>query len=183
MRTQKEHIENRREALMEKPERELLADIMIALDGYSGRLERLSQSLSHEQITDKIKDITETTAETVHQMSENIIKRMDDFDVAEQINNIKSAVENIQDNIGDQYIHGSLIHSLELMNGKMDSLSNDHISIKNTCMEAKKAAKNAQSAAEDAESAAENAETAAWNAQSAAEDAESTANTNFWLNE
>ena len=51
----REEIENRKSILSQMSEKELLANVMIALDGYSTRFERLESQITEEKILNKMK--------------------------------------------------------------------------------------------------------------------------------
>lgn len=53
----KEDIEKRKEILSQRKEKELLIDVMIALDGYGSRFERIEKYLTNDQISEKISQL------------------------------------------------------------------------------------------------------------------------------
>ena len=53
----KEYIEARKELLKQMSEKDLLVDVLISLDGYGSRMQRLEQSLSSTEIVEKIKQM------------------------------------------------------------------------------------------------------------------------------
>jgi len=175
VRAGKEYIENRREVLAKTPDREILADVMIALDGYAGRMERLSEALSHEHLHEKIDQLTQSTTAKVDQMSEAVMlhlqslniegkfdklaqsmtDRLDSMDVSSHIIDIQNTVDEIKTSIDDKYSYGSTAYSLDSISSDVSSMKSDVESLKSDIQDAKSAADSARDAAESAKDAIE----------------------------
>lgn len=124
----RENIESSKETLSMMDEKELLVNVMLALDGYSGRFERLEEYLKDEQITEKIsrmsQDVTAkinivagNLAKQVTDMNYTIRKRLNETDFNKRMDSVssdlrsirtdldrmRSDIESIQWNMGDDY--------------------------------------------------------------------------------
>lgn len=175
VRVGKEYIENRREVLAKTPEREILTDVMIALEGYAGRMERLSEALSHEHLHEKLDQLTQSTTAKVDQMSDavmlhlqrlnidekidqlaqSITDRLNSMDFSSHINDIQNTVDEIKTSIDDKYCYGSTAYSLDSISSDVSSMKSDVESLKSDIQDAKWAADSARDAAESAKSAIE----------------------------
>lgn len=162
-------------------EKTLLANIMIALDGYSQRISRLESALGEEQIAKKLTDIAESTEKKIDGMTTDlldhmrrlnistkldeiatsIISHLQEFDVTLQMSEIDSKVDEIKTSIGGQYEYGTLAGTIEEIHSDVSTVRWGIDDIKSAADEAKSAAEDAKSAAEAAKSAAEDAKWAA----------------------
>lgn len=162
VRVAKEYIESHRAVLMQIPERELLADIMIALEGYGGRIERLSAALCQEQINEKFNQLTQTTTTKIDSMSETVMSHMKSLDFADKMDYLTQSIE-------------KYMTAVDEIKSEMQDVIWAADGAKEAAEGAKDAADNARSVAEDAKDAAESSRSAADDAKDAAESARNAA--------
>ncbi|MEG0639856.1 MAG: hypothetical protein RR824_07410 [Clostridia bacterium] len=162
VRVAKEYIESHRAVLMQIPERELLADIMIALEGYGGRIERLSTALCQEQINEKFNQLTQTTTTKIDSMSETVMSHMKSLDFADKMDYLTQSIE-------------KYMTAVDEIKSEMQDVIWAADGAKEAAEGAKDAADNARSVAEDAKDAAESSRSAADDAKDAAESARNAA--------
>ena len=74
------------------PEKELLINVMFALEGYAGRIERLETALSHERISQQISNLTSTTTAQIDQMTQSIIDHIENLNIVEEIDELTESV-------------------------------------------------------------------------------------------
>ena len=73
----KEDIESERATLSKMNEKELLIRIMLALNGYGNRLDRLEQNLADDKVVDRINNLFEKTTTIISGVSDNLIEQID----------------------------------------------------------------------------------------------------------
>lgn len=169
VRAAKEYIESHRAVLMQIPERELLADIMIALEGYGGRIERLSAALCQEQINEKLNQLTQTTITKIDSMSETVMSHMKSLDFAKKMDYLTQSIEKYMTAVDE------IKSEMEDVIWAADRSREAADGAKEAAEGAKDAADNARSVAEDAKYAAESSRSAADDAKDAAESARNAA--------
>lgn len=162
----KEGIESRREVLVKMNEKELLINIMIALDGYGNRFDRVEQYLTDDRITCLINDITEkinsitgVLEEQMEDMRSSVQRCISDSDLKKEMDSISSDLEDlssdineIKSNVYNNYYYGN--------DTDIEDVKNDINSLRFVIEETKEATENARYAAESARYAAESAKDA-----------------------
>lgn len=88
----KEYIESHREVLSKMDEKTLLANIMIALDGYSQRISRLESALGEEQIAKKLTDIAESTEKKIDGMTTDLLDHMRRLNISTKLDEIATSI-------------------------------------------------------------------------------------------
>ena len=148
----REEIETQKEALSQMEEKELLINVMIALGGYAGRLERIEKQLKDDQIMEhvthlfrdvliRINDATENVIAQVKTTEHSIESTLNDFDTKCNIDSIGSDVEDIKTSVCDKFSYDSLA-------SKIDDIKSEIYWIKSAADDAKNAAENARYAVE-----------------------------------
>jgi uncharacterized protein YoxC len=193
----KEDIENRKQELSRMSDKELLANVMIALNGYGSRLDRLEQHLTDDQITArmsrllqdvtvKIQGITETLTGQINEMNESIQDSLNDSDLksrldsmGDNLDEMASDIEEIKSSVGDgsssNYDISDIKSKVEEIHESVcdkynyDSVARGIDDLLSAVNEMKDTAEYAKRAAEEAKDAAENAQRAAEEAKDAAE--------------
>lgn len=121
IRQMQEYIETRKDILFKMSDKELLVNVMLALEGYSKRFERLEHDLSYNQITDKIEKMSSDVVKAVDSYEESlnshiedihkaVSSKVDDLNIINQINDIKtntSAIENTVESLKNIIIEDS----------------------------------------------------------------------------
>ena len=158
----KEHIESRKEILETASEKSLLVDVMMALEGYASRLNRLEERLNVQSIEDASKKINNS----IYQLTEGMKNQMNRMLVS-FTTEIEKLDSDMEEKINSFDIAGSiyeLVEKLRNVEEKVESISDrigdydtDYGSVWGSISEVKSAAEDAKSAAEDAKSAAEDA--------------------------
>ena len=106
----KEDIEKDKAVLYQMDEKELLARIMIALNGYGSRFERIEVHLTDDQIaekiarlfqnvTERINAITSTLIEQIEAMNESIESSINDSDLRQRMDSISSELGSLSSDI------------------------------------------------------------------------------------
>lgn len=121
----REDIESDRRTLSRMNEKELLVSIMIALNGYGSRFDRIEKKLTDDQIVERvnslfedveasIRSFKEDLSEQINDMNDTIQSSLDGFDIISRIDNLSSDIENIESSVS-----------------RIDDLSSDIENIKN----------------------------------------------------
>ncbi len=166
LRENQEHIESRKEVLLAKNEKELLTEVMVALDGYASRLARIETSLIDTKIIDHVSKLVDEVSSKIHGVEDQLVKRIsdmndslenafDDYYLRQKMDELDMEISSLRDDmtsIGSKIddIHSGMddVHSISSMSYEMES-------IKDAVEESKQAAENAQYAAESARDAIE----------------------------
>ena len=193
----REEIESRKEILAKMDEKEMLANVLIALDSYGGRFERIEKQLSAEQIiedfnkevktvTDQFSDLTVKLARQINVASCTISQSLSNSDQVKKIESISSDIDSIRSDIDSIRSEidsissdtGSISSDVETIINRVsstygyntiDTIANSVEEIKSDIWSLKSTIEDAKNAAEYAQSAAQYAQSAAENAQAAAE--------------
>ena len=155
----KEAIENRKEILLKMDEKELLADVMIALDGYSGRFERIEKFLTEDVIRERIdglyqkieselNEIAQSFTLKIEEMNNAIDSKLDNSVIQNGLNSIEDDVSEINSTVDSISSTVDEIHSSVCDKYSYDSLASEVESLKSSIEEAATAAEEAKSAAE-----------------------------------
>lgn len=107
----KEDIENDREVLFKMNEKELIANVMIALNGYGNRLDRIEQNLADDQITERIIRLFQDVAVKINNSTNTLTEQIDD--IKREISSIEDAVDEIYSSISDKYSYDSLAFNID----------------------------------------------------------------------
>lgn len=176
IRKMKEDIESRKEVLNNMSEKELLISVMIALDGYGSRIERLENASGYEEVANQVNALIPNITDKLEHMADDIIKKMESYNILKQIGDIQSKIDDIQytvcneayknDSIPDAIdslqsdisfmktniddIRSSVCdrHTYDSLASSIDSISSELWSIRSACEDAKSAAESAQNAIE-----------------------------------
>ena len=108
----KEKIENRKETLSQMSEKELLANIILALDGYAGRLNRIESHLTEDVITkslallmkdfaQRIEDISDTLDNQMNDLNYTIQNGFNNSDVLQKLYDIESELEDVSSEVSE----------------------------------------------------------------------------------
>lgn len=169
----REEIENRKTILSQMSEKELLANVMIALDGYSTRFERLESQLTEEKIVDKmnslldevtfkINHVTGSLTDQIENMINSIMDSLNDSsisainsNVCSYGNSIRSDIEDVSDDLDSLSSTVNSIYTSVCDKYSYDSLASEIDSLQSAVEEAKEAAESAREAAESAKDAIE----------------------------
>lgn len=65
----REHIESDRAVLLRKNDKDLLVDVVLALEGYGGRIARLEQSLDQGRVSARIDEMSSAVSERINSMA------------------------------------------------------------------------------------------------------------------
>ena len=108
---ERERIENRKEILSRMNEKELLSNVMVALEGYSGRFDRIEKKLSDDKLTNNLKlilyDFSTEMNNSVNTISSQIdgiidsIAEVKNFRLENSINNIDYNISELSSDISD----------------------------------------------------------------------------------
>lgn len=172
----KEDIENDKRTLSAMNEKELLANIMIALNGYGSRFDRIEKHLTDDQLTErvnrlfrevsgKINEFKSDLTEQIDEMNYSIQSSLSDTDLSNRMEEINSKIESISLSVSDIEDEVSEISSIrstvdEIQTSVSDKYSYDSLAsnideVLSAVNDAKYAAESARDAAESAKDAAE----------------------------
>lgn len=107
----KEDIESDREVLSKMNEKELITDVMIALNGYGNRLDRIEQNLADDQITERIIRLFQDVAVKINSSTNTLTEQIGDM--KREISSIGDAVDEIYSSISDKYSYDSLASNID----------------------------------------------------------------------
>lgn len=157
----REQIESDREVLSQKSDKELLVNVVLALDGYASRMRRLEESLRVSSIRESIQQASDAMTSATEDLSSSLVNRIeklnDSITEAIDVSRITDMLENIQsdtEDIRSGMIPYSVVDSVDEIKSKVDSLYWDMSAVKDAAEEAKSAAESARWAAEEARDAA-----------------------------
>lgn len=172
----KEDIESDKRTLSAMNEKELLANIMIALNGYGSRFDRIEKHLTDDQLTErvnrlfgevsaKINEFKRDLTEQIDEMNNSIESSLRDTDlintmeeISSKIESISSSVFNIENEVSDISSIRSTVDDIQTSVSdkySYDSLASNIDEVLSAVNEAKDAAESAKDAAESAKDAAE----------------------------
>lgn len=159
LRDQKEAINIERIALSSKSEKELIIDVLIALNGYASRLDHIEKGLGSDDIQKQIENFSEKFEKRMNDVNKNIDQKLSKMNIFSQLDNIESNVDeiknnllydvcNIKDMIED--IHsGNSNSGLSELQSKLYSIESELYWIKSAAEDAKSASEEAKSAVDD----------------------------------
>ena len=75
-------------------EKELLVNVMLALDGYNSRFERLETVFGQDRVAIMIQQMVDATENQVNQLSETITNHMEELKINEKLDSVKSSTIN-----------------------------------------------------------------------------------------
>ena len=114
----KEGIENRKDILMNQSEKELLVNIMLALDTYAARIDKMDLNAQLEELGAEVKTIRESVEEYD---SDRFSERFDSLENG--IGYINDTVEYIQNNMLESvYVPDELDSALQDIQSKVDGI-------------------------------------------------------------
>ena len=137
----------------------MLADVMIALDGYSGRFERIEKFLTEDVIRERIdglyqkieselNEIAQSFTLKIEEMNNAIDSKLDNSVIQNGLNSIEDDVSEINSTVDSISSTVDEIHSSVCDKYSYDSLASEVESLKSSIEEAATAAEEAKSAAE-----------------------------------
>jgi len=164
----REQIESDREVLSQKGDKELLIDVVLALDGYASRMQRLEDSLRVGSIKKSIQQASDAMTSATEDLKSSLVYRIEELNdsitEAIDVSRIVDMLESIQSNTDDIRSDISLYSvssSVDEIKSRVDSMYWDMSAVKDAAESARDAAEEAKSAAESARWAAEEAKDAA----------------------
>lgn len=143
---ERERIEGRKELLSQKSDKELLIDVMLALEKYAGRLDRIEQSASHENIVQLINDTAKTVIDEMYDCEEDVLNAIGQTDSQSVADAFNASVEEIKSSI-DMSSNSSTIYSIE---SEIRSVKSSLDSLRSSLDDVRSAADKAQNTAEEA---------------------------------
>ncbi|MBQ3802725.1 MAG: hypothetical protein II845_03415 [Oscillospiraceae bacterium] len=154
----REHIEARKDVLAQMDEKKLLASIIIALEGYGKRLDRIEQQVSEDQfsakmtallqdLTTKINSIADSFTSQIDATASSIEEHLSENDLSEAIDRLRSTVRSISDTL-DQVQEDTNSIRYSVSENMYYSIPSELKSIRWAVDEAKDAAESAKSAIE-----------------------------------
>ena len=157
----REQIDSDREVLAQKSDKELLVDVVMALEGYASRMQRLEDSLRVGSIKDTIQqasvamtsatdDLKSSLVDKIEELNDSISESLDVSRVIGMLESIQSDTDDIRSDIVTYSVGGSV----DEIKSKVDSMYWDMSAVKDAAEEAKDAAVSARWAAEEARDAA-----------------------------
>lgn len=103
IRHEKEFIESHKEKLLAMSEKELLVNIMLSLEGYSGKIERLEAGINNGQLSQKIDDLKKVSASNAKEVSKMLIDHVDSLNIPEKIDKTYDEVKKTKEELGRLY--------------------------------------------------------------------------------
>ena len=143
----REKIENRKAVLLKMDEKELLANIMIALDGYGNRFDRIEKQFTNEEITEKMTQSLQEVTTKINSIKgalitqidamnssikrslndSNLMQRMDN--ISSDLNSLSSDLDAISSDIDDIKSSVSNYDNYDSISSNIDSIQSDVSSI------------------------------------------------------
>lgn len=169
----KETIENRKYILGNMDEKSLLIEVMIALDGYSNRFERLESQLYSKQIIAVIDRLFQDISTQMNSTTESLKSRIDDMnasiehsipfstlggtieDMSAEIDTLRSTIDGISSDTDSIRSDIGEIKTSVCDRYSYDSLASNLSAVMSAIDEVKDAVESARSAAECAKDAVE----------------------------
>ena len=143
LRKVREHIEERKEVLSAMEDRELLVNIMIALESYAGRMERLEEALRGNEIVNYNSEIMKSAEAEIYGMVHSITEKMRQIEAAASsgvfsgqlshlqsivdslsaaLSNMKKAVDEIHKQVTSPYLYDTLANTVFSINSTVDDI-------------------------------------------------------------
>lgn len=193
----KEDIENERATLSKMNEKEILIRIMLALNGYGNRLDRLEQNLKDDRVVDRINNLFEKTTTIISGVSDNLIEQIDimndsilrsiyDSSIINKLDEISSAIGETRSDVCDVY-NLNIEYDMDDVKYKIDTIISTVTEIQESIGNGNNYNSSTfydiddvMSAVNDTKELAENARDAAERAKDAAESTKDTVESHFY---
>lgn len=108
----KEDIESNKATLSKMNEKDLLVNIMMALNGYAGRVDRIEQYFTDNPVVDQINRLLVETTKAISDIcddtNESIQSSLNDSDIVTKLDDIYSAIEDTKSDLNDSDIETKL---------------------------------------------------------------------------
>lgn len=159
---QKETIEVQRSVLSSKSEKELIVDVLIALNGYASRLDRLETSLGYDIIQEKIDSFSDNLKTQLNGVNESIDKKLSKLNVVSKLDSLEYEIRKMKNKFFDDPfglevkiddIHSNCDINISSIESKFDIIEENIASLKSATEDARNSADYAKSAADDAKTA------------------------------
>lgn len=143
----KEDIEDRKDVLSKMDERALLTNVMFALDGYAGRLDRIEKVLYDSELADKIErlfmgiddeldNVKDVVSEKIDEVNNTVDNILSDTDIITKLDDVISGIDEIKSHLCDDWNSDSVI-------SKVDDIKSEMSNVKYAAEAAKYAAERA----------------------------------------
>ena len=103
----KEDIESNKATLSKMNEKDLLVNIMMALNGYAGRVDRIEQYFTDNPVVDQINRLLVETTKAISDIcddtNESIQSSLNDSDIETKLYNIYSIIDDTRSDVCDTY--------------------------------------------------------------------------------
>lgn len=162
LREQREAIQAERSALSSKTEKDLIIDVLIALNGYASRLDRLETSLRYDIIQEKIDSFSDNLKTQLNGVNESIDKKLSKVNVVSKLDSLEYEIREIKNKFFDDPfgleakiddIHSNCDRNISSIESKLDIIEENIASVKSATEDARNSADYAKSAAEEAKTA------------------------------
>lgn len=162
----REEIESRKDVLSKMGEKELLTNVILALDGYACRFERIEEKLLDEEIVERVSrkvqeittiltNMTDALTEQIDEMHISIENSINGSDLVDRISSVSSDVDDIKSEIGsissgidEIYTSISDKYSYDSLAASIDTLQHSVGEVKDVAESARYAAESTRDAVE-----------------------------------
>ncbi|SCY67845.1 hypothetical protein [Butyrivibrio sp. INlla14] len=158
----KETIDKRRDVLANKSEKNLIIDVINALDGQNDKLDRIEKVLYSDQFGKQLEDLKQSFISelgrfsfSVNDQVDQLCERLNNTDVISAISNIGSGINDINDSVSSIESDVEEIKTSICDKYSYDSLASNISSLESEIISAREAAESAKEEAESARWAAE----------------------------